>query len=437
VSGGARADSSAPDPVPTDLPPLVKGLCRAALEGADVYRAVRRAVQFSDGTLRVGNRFVRAERYREIAFVSLGNASVSAALGITRALGQRLTQGFLAGPLPAPAEIPFRDQVVADLRPGSVDGIEAAHAVLEMAEGLSARDLLILAISPGALGCLATPPEGLDRFAYRELLHRITSAGVNAEGLVRAVRVLSDGAVGGRLVLRADGPEVVPLVVERGESDPLAGGGPTIPITPGERGAVRHFLETAGLLGSLPPGTAKRLDPGRTPLTGGRGSERPVAIVGPADALEAAGNFTASRKWISRLGALTVPGRPEEAAQHFLEAVDRTVEGLGGPPLGRGDVGLAVFSSATFDVLEGGEDAAEVQRFLEVAGSRLNRRRTTLLAFSTSGVSAAAKRAAGGMVEATGLEPVGRGELMGIFPSAPGVTDVGVLIAALVRRGPR
>ncbi|HKS59713.1 MAG TPA: hypothetical protein VJS68_02925, partial [Thermoplasmata archaeon] len=103
-------------PLSPDLPALSKGVCRAALDGADVYRAVRRALRVSEGTIRVGNRFVRAERYREVAFVSLGTAAVSAGLAVTRMLGERLTQGFVAGPTPAPAEIPFRDLVVPDLR---------------------------------------------------------------------------------------------------------------------------------------------------------------------------------------------------------------------------------------------------------------------------------------------------------------------------------
>src|SRR5690348_8490642 len=103
-----------PDPhdPPPGVDPIVGAVVRSALTGADAYRATRAAVRREGTILRVGNRFVPLERYDEIAFVALGNAAVSQALAVSATLGERLTQGLVAGPDPVPAEVPFPSRQV-------------------------------------------------------------------------------------------------------------------------------------------------------------------------------------------------------------------------------------------------------------------------------------------------------------------------------------
>ena len=86
------------EPEPKGPDPVPRGAFQAAVTAADAYRSVRAALRREEGVLRVGNRFVADWRYRQVAFVAIGNAANSMALGALHAVGDRLTQGFLAGP---------------------------------------------------------------------------------------------------------------------------------------------------------------------------------------------------------------------------------------------------------------------------------------------------------------------------------------------------
>ena len=147
-----------PDPIEEDH--VHRLAVRAAVTGADAYRLTRAAVRRDEGILRVGNRFVPLSRYREIAFVAVGRASVSQALAVVHALGDAVTQGFVIGPVPLPTEVPFRSLERPSEGAGHSAAADAGAAVRELAEGLGPNDLLLVLLSAGALGYLALPPVG-------------------------------------------------------------------------------------------------------------------------------------------------------------------------------------------------------------------------------------------------------------------------------------
>lgn len=414
------------------MPTSVRAVCRRAIEGADAFRATRAAVQVNGETLRIGNRFVRADRYREIAFLALGNAAVSQALAVTGRLGERLTQGFVAGPVPAPREVPFRDIVVPDLLPGSAEGMEAARAAVELVSGLGTRDLLLLLLSPGALGCLALPPAGWDPYVYREFLAELRKAGASGEDATLAVRVLSEGGVGGGLLGSLPGGEVVPLVIERGEGGASVGGGPTIPVGDAERERLRGRLDALGML----PRWGSRLTfppPAHPAPPVAARSERPVVVASPGDALEGAGAAAAERKWAVELGALNLEGGPAECAEAFLAAVERAVAERGGVAARRGSPGLALFAATRLGTVEGVGDRDEVELFLRTASLHLKRRNTTVLLFRTAGTPPGSSAPPGGVVDASGPVRLDGKDAAELLPTAPGVTDVGAIVVAFVR----
>ena len=201
-------------PAPWDAAPLLSAAYRAAVTAADAYRAVRQAVSVERGILRAGNRFTRLDRIREIAFVSLGNASASMALGVHRALGERLTQGFVAGPVPLPTEVPFRSAQVPPGTPGSSPALQVAAAVRELEAGLRSEDLLLLLLSAGSFSLLweGAADRGSGLFGLAERVR--AQQGQAAAALV--ARVLSPGLVGGALGARAGGPRVETLVIDDG-----------------------------------------------------------------------------------------------------------------------------------------------------------------------------------------------------------------------------
>ncbi|MGC2289232.1 MAG: DUF4147 domain-containing protein, partial [Thermoplasmata archaeon] len=171
---------------------------RTAIEGADAYRAVRAGLRLHDDILRIGNRFLSADRFREVAFVALGNAAGAMALAAQEMLGERLTQGLSAGAVPPPDALQFQSLLVPDPWPGSPPSASALAGVLELAGGLHAEDLLVLLLSPGAFAITAGPPAGWDLGAWRSLLQQVTSRSGPVDA-VRVARVLGTGAVGGRL----------------------------------------------------------------------------------------------------------------------------------------------------------------------------------------------------------------------------------------------
>ncbi|MCI4337764.1 MAG: DUF4147 domain-containing protein, partial [Thermoplasmata archaeon] len=339
---------------------------RAAVTGADAYRAVRSALRIDRGILRVGNRFLPASRVREIAFLALGNASASLALAASESLGERLTQGFVAGPVALPESVPFRSVRLPSALPGSAAGAESAHAVLELAGDLGESDLLVVLLSPGALGALSLPPEGLDGPAWGRLLERL--AREHGPALAsRLARVAGRGATGGRLAA-VTSARLETLVVEDGSGGASIGGAPTLRPDPAERLQLRAELSTL-------PGLPESLrTPAPEPLARPVPAlSRPVVVASPADAIRSAGDALVDRRWITRLGILTTDRPPEEAAQLLVRRSEEELRALGGRlprSGGRGSgssAGLAVFAGVTLGGVEGAPPAGAASAFLDAA----------------------------------------------------------------------
>ncbi|HLY77205.1 MAG TPA: DUF4147 domain-containing protein [Thermoplasmata archaeon] len=369
---------------------------RTAIEGADAYRAVRAGLRLHDDILRLGNRFVSADRFREIAFVALGNAAGAMALAAQEMLGERLTQGLTAGAVPPPKTLQFQNVTVPDPWPGSPPSAVALANVLELSGDLHAEDLLLLLLSPGAFAVTAGPPKGWGAAAWQQLLKGV-AARTGPVDAVRVARVLGTGAVGGRLGAVLKEPLVVTLVVDRGEGPEWVGGGPTIPLRPEELAAVE------GLVSGLASVDTARQDPVALP---GRNVHRPVVVTGPSDAIEAAGNLLAGQGWISRMVSLHLPGSPEDVASQFVQGMEtirseqvaephRADSGAVRPtlpapstetPAARPESrGLAVFAGATFHTVEGGERADEVRAFLRAVSRQSVRREAYVGALRTAG----------------------------------------------------
>jgi glycerate-2-kinase len=420
---------------------------RAGIEGADAYRAVRAGLRLHDDILRIGNRFVPVDRFREIAFVALGNAAGAMAHAAQQMLGDRLTQGFVASAVPAPESLQFQSLMVPDPWPGSPASTAALASVLELTSDLHAEDLLLVLLSPGAFSVTAGPPTGWDPGAWRELLQRVVARSGPIDA-VRVARVLGTGAVGGRLGATVREPTVVTLVVDRGEGAEWIGGGPTVPLRPEEVASVRSLApEFAGSEALAVPGPAA-----------GRNVHRPVVVTGPADAVEAAGNLLAGHGWISRLVSLHLPGSPEEVASRFVEGietirreqvseplssaagstppvvpVDWGQEGPTATPRARPESrGLAVFAGASFGTIEGGERVDDIRAFLRAASGRSTRREAYLGALRTAGeISGRGGDAGSWFGRRAGSDPA-TGPVVEAFSVRAGFTDVGTMLLAFV-----
>ncbi|MHB1435134.1 MAG: DUF4147 domain-containing protein [Thermoplasmata archaeon] len=422
-TGGIPPAPKGPDPVPAMA-------FQAAVEGSDAYRGLREALQVDEGVLRLGNRFLPVGRYREVAFLALGEAAHSLAFGALTTLGARVTAGLVAGAEPPPADFPFPSvRVVPGEEAKAVE--EVARAATELLEALTERDLFLLLLSSGAVTTLAAPPEGFGAAAWQEWLKSVALAGASAREIETVVRVVGGGLIGGRLgAIPTRGDRAV-FVVDRGHGPALLGGGPTIPIAPAERLEVRDLLLRLQRTDGLPASTRERLGP--APGPDGVGSwDRPVVIAQPSDAVRSAADRLFDRKWTSRLIELELSGPPEAAATRFVEGMEELLQKEPLTPESR-TKGIAGFAMTTLDVPEGAEDGPAMERFLARAYRLLRRREMTIAVGRTAGAPARARYPAGAAIGRIG-EPA-----EGLSPGRPrplamrsGITDVGALVVGLV-----
>jgi Domain of unknown function (DUF4147) len=416
-----------PDPKGPD--PVHAIAYRAAVTAADAYHAVRLALRRESGTLRVGNRFVPDGRYREVAFLAIGNAANSMALGALHAIGNRLTQGFLAGPEPIPPEVPFRGITVSPGFPGAREAEAVVDASTELARELSEQDLLLVLLSPGALRALATPPPGWGPAEFEQLLRTAHGQGATGREVGLLGRVLGTGGVGGRLALAVPRADVATLVVERGDGTTVLGGGPMRAIDPTERAEARAVAERCGVANRVP---AEAWGPTASPAPlPARTLPRPVVVASPADALRAAADAVFDKGWSSRLGFLEIRDGPDAAADRFLARSEELLAAERMTAESR-TKGVAVFAMATLGLPEGVDEGPPLGAFLTASRAILRRRETSVGLFRTAGDVGSRDYPPGAVVGApTDTEvPVvpGRGRALRM---RRGITDVGCLAVTL------
>jgi hypothetical protein len=416
----------APDPIEEDH--VHRLAVRAAMVGADSYRLTRAALRRDEEILRIGNRFVPLAKFREIGFVAVGRASVSQALAVVHALGDAVTQGFVVGPVPLPTEVPFRWLEKPCEGPGSPVAAEAGAAVRELAEGLGPRDLLLVLLSAGALGYLAQPPPGDSPSSWRERLEGDRRAGASGQELDAIARVTGTGPIAGRLGAGLQ-CEVATFVVDRGSGPALLGGGPTIPVAPAERTAVRAVLDRLGRGTDLAAPARGGLAPDPSqPLALPENVHRPVVIVEPADALREGSDALSEKRWICRLAELENRLPPSAAADRFLERTDAMVAEIGDATFLQESRGLVVFGPLTFDLPEGVDERPALTEFLARIAGLLRRREMTVAAVATGGGPRSEALPPGGVVGSSG------GATIRAIRMRQGITDVGILATAALPR---
>ena len=423
--------SGEPDPKGPD--PIQTIAFRAAVTSADAYRSVRLALRREGGALRVGNRFVTDTRYRQVAFLAFGNAANSMALAALHAIGDRLTQGFLAGPEPVAPELPFRGTRVLPGWGGAPEAEALAASATELADGLSEQDLLLVLLSGGAARCLTRPPPGMGVEEFENFLHDAHQGGATGAEVGLLLRVLGQGAVGGRLASAIPRADVATFIVDRGDGPRRLGGGPMHPLLPTERDECRALLARLGLDAALPPSVRAEL--GSALSSGAALPERiarPVVVASPGDALKSAADAVFEKGWTSRLAYLALPDPPATSAERFLTRSEDlfVAEGLSAESRTKG---VGAFAMTTLGLPEGVDEGPALGEFLTRARADLRRREMSVGLFRTAGAIGAAEYPAGAVVGApTDREVSVRPDRARVVAMRRGITDVGMLAVALV-----
>jgi len=418
------------EPEPKGPDPVPRGAFQSAVTAADAYRSVRAALRREEGVLRVGNRFVADRRYRQVAFVALGNAANSMALGALHAVGDRLTQGFLAGPEPVVDELPFQGVLLPPGLPGYGGADEIVRAVGEIAEGLGPQDLFLVLLSPGSLRALALPPAGVAWDEFARFFDDAQRSGATGREVGLLARTLGEGGVGGRVAATATRCDTSTLVIERGDGPLLVGGGPMDAVTAPERQEARAVLARLGLTGRL-PAALDRLALAAETATRPPGATRPVVVAAPSDALRAAADSVFDRGWTSRLGFLMIREPPEAAAERFVARVEElvTAENLTSSSRTKG---VGVFAMTTLGLPEGVDEGPALAAFLTRAQELVRRREMSVTLARTSG-SLGSPEYPPAAIFGPPSDPhttVPPGRARGL-PMRRGITDVGILAIAL------
>lgn len=423
--------SGEPDPKGPD--PLHAIAFRAAVTSADAYHSVRLALRRDSGTLRIGNRFVADGRYRQVAFLAFGNAANSMALAALHAIGDRLTQGYLAGPEPVLPEVPFRGTQVAPGWGGAPEAEEVVAAAVELAGGLSDDDLLLVLLSGGAIRPLLRPPGGMSANEFATFLEEAHGRGASASEVALLARVLGEGAVAGRLAQVPTRADVATLLVDRGDGARLLGGGPMHPLEPDESDECLRVLGRIGLAAMVPPSLVPvGASPRPAAVRAERAVARPVVVASPGDALKAAADALFDKGWTSRLAFLSLREPPVAAAGKFLARSDDlyVAEGLTSESRTKG---VGAFAMTNLDVPEGVDDGPALGEFLVAARDGLRRREMSVGLFRTAGAVGAPEYPAGAVVGApTDRELKVRPNRARVVAMRKGITDVGMLAVALV-----
>jgi glycerate 2-kinase len=214
---------------------LSLALCSAALAAVEPAAAVRAHLRREDGRLIAGERRYDLDGPRRVWLVGAGKASPAMALAVEQILGERLEAGLCiakaghprrsAPPLPGLLRPPplRRVEVLEAGHPLPDErGCAATARLLELCDGLDARDLLIVLLSGGASSLLALPAPGVELEDLRETSRLLLASGARIEEM-NAVRKHLSAVTGGRLAVRAAarGAQVLALILSDVVGNPL------------------------------------------------------------------------------------------------------------------------------------------------------------------------------------------------------------------------
>ena len=280
-------------------------ILEAALEAADPYRAVERALTLEGDSLKVGSHTLTLKAYRRILVVGGGKASGRMAEALEHILGDLLDGGVVIVPRGTETDLRLkRIKALGSSHPlPDEEGVKAVGEMLSLLEDVDEETLILAVISGGGSALMTYPAEGVSLDELREITSRLMLAGARINEL-NAVRKHLSAIKGGRLAARAQPATVVSLIISDVVGDPLdtIASGPTAPDSTTYRDAV-EALKRYGLWTEAPPSVRRRLEAGlkgevdETPKPGDPIFKRVLNIV-------VANNYTAASAALKRAESL-------------------------------------------------------------------------------------------------------------------------------------
>ena len=208
----------------------MRRILQAALDAADPYEAVRRALSFKGRSLQTADDTYDLRRIRRVAGVGAGKAAIPMARAVSDVLRGRVESAFVVtavagkvGPKSG-IEAAVAGHPIPDRR-----GLRAAQRILETALSLGSEDLLIVLLSGGASSLLPLPDEGLTLADKQRVTRMLLRSGATIAEL-NAVRKHLSAIKGGGLAAATRAQVLTLILSDVGGDDPgVIGSGPTAP----------------------------------------------------------------------------------------------------------------------------------------------------------------------------------------------------------------
>ncbi len=236
---------------------------RAAVAAADSGNAVRKHLSISARYLTAGTIRLPLKNFDSILAIAIGKAAVAMAAAIEEIIGARLSGGIAVTKHGHAARHLSRVQIFETGHPiPDIAGLRASRVVEELLRDLTARDLLLVAISGGASALLPAPATPITLAAKQKTTDLLLRGGATIAEL-NAVRKHLSMFKGGRLAALAYPATVLSLLLSDVIGDPLdvIGSGPTAPDSSTFADAL-NVLNKFDLLEKVPAAVLRHLEAG-------------------------------------------------------------------------------------------------------------------------------------------------------------------------------
>lgn len=223
---------------PQQLAEDVQAIWQAGVSAVRSDELVYDAVEVVDDTLFVGESEFYLPVIKRIFVVGGGKAGAGMAIGLQRALGEKLldekqVRGLLSVPADCVQElthIELQSGRPAGQNSPTQEGVEITRRILQMAESMTVHDLCICLISGGGSALLPAPIDGVSLSEKQEITKFLSGAGANIEQL-NTVRKQLSRFKGHGLAMACRAGNLVSLIISDVLGDPLdvIASGPTVP----------------------------------------------------------------------------------------------------------------------------------------------------------------------------------------------------------------
>ncbi|MBI1248558.1 DUF4147 domain-containing protein [bacterium] len=223
---------------PKQLAEDVQAIWKAGVDAVKSDQLVFDAVEVVDDTLFVGDSQFDLSAIGRIFVVGGGKAGAGMAMGLQKALGERvLDEKQVRGLLSVPADcveelshIQLKAGRPAGQNSPTIEGVEITRQILQMCASMTVHDLCICLISGGGSALLPSPIDGISLAEKQEITKFLSGNGANIEQL-NTVRKQLSRIKGNGLAMSCQAGSLVSLIISDVLGDPLdvIASGPTVP----------------------------------------------------------------------------------------------------------------------------------------------------------------------------------------------------------------